>query len=198
MKEIVIRVATVQDAAVLREIYRPYVEGSAVTFEYDVPSEEEFQARIAAVLERYPYLVAEQDGKILGYAYAAAFNERKAYDWTAEASIYVDRTCRHQGIGGRLYRALENILQEQGILNLTACITYADTEDEHWTRNSPDFHAHLGYRQVARIHQCGFKFHHWYDIIWMEKFLGDHRPDQPAPRSFEQVRDQVAAKYGIR
>ena len=80
----IIRVATVEDAAQLLEIYRPYVEQTAITFEYEVPSVEEFRHRIATVLARYPYLVYEQDGKIFGYAYVGPFHERAAYDWAVE------------------------------------------------------------------------------------------------------------------
>ena len=93
--------------------------------------------------------------------------------------------------------AVEDILREQGILNVNACITYAEEEDEYLTQDSPAFHSRLGYRQVARFHQCGFKFGRWYDMIWMEKHLGPHAPDQPDPRPFAAVRPLVAAKYGI-
>lgn len=197
MEKVLLRVASLEDAAALREIYRPYVERTVVTFEYDVPSEEEFRRRMAAILPCYPYLVAEQGGRPLGYAYAAPFKSRRAYDWAVEVSIYVERSCRRGGLGRRLYQAVEDILREQGILNVNACITYAEEEDEYLTQDSPAFHSRLGYRQVARFHQCGFKFGRWYDMIWMEKHLGPHAPDQPDPRPFAAVRPLVAAKYGI-
>lgn len=169
-----------EDAEALLSIYAPYVRETAITFEYEVPSVEEFRGRIAAVLKRYPYLVAVSDtlagtgGTILGYAYAGAFVGRKAYEWSAELSIYVSQRRRKSGIGGRLYRALEASLKEMGILNLYACIGYPEREDEYLTRNSVQFHEHLGFKLVGHFHQCGYKFNRWYDMVWMEKIIGEH------------------------
>lgn len=101
-----IRPASPGDAQALVRIYAPYVTDTAITFEYGVPSEKEFAARIAGTLERYPYLVAERDGAPVGYAYAGAFHSRPAYDWAVETSIYVDRTQRRGGVGRALYAAL--------------------------------------------------------------------------------------------
>ena len=130
-----IRVATPQDAGALLAIYAPYVTDTAITFEYEVPSLTEFRERIRHTLERYPYLVMEQDGEILGYAYAGPFKERAAYDWAVETTIYVKQGMKKQGIGRKLYQALEDILIRQNILNLNACIGYPTVEDEYLTRN---------------------------------------------------------------
>ena len=119
---VTIRPAGPNDAAALLAIYRPYVENTAITFEYDVPTEEEFRARIAHTITRYPYLIAEREGRPVGYAYAGPFKERAAYDWAVEVSIYVAQECRRSGIGRALYRALEEVLAEMGIQNLEACI----------------------------------------------------------------------------
>ena len=108
-----IRTASPDDAAALLAIYAPYVRETAITFEYDVPSTEEFVRRITHTLEKYPYLVAEKDHSILGYAYAGPFHERAAYDWAVETSIYVDRNQKHSGIGRLLYDTLENVLKNQ-------------------------------------------------------------------------------------
>ena len=105
-KEIVIRVAALDDAEELLEIYAPYVRETAITFEYEVPSPEEFRERIAHTLEKYPYLVAEHDGKIEGYAYVSPFKERAAYAWAVETSIYVDQNCKRMGIGKNLHSTL--------------------------------------------------------------------------------------------
>ena len=126
-----VRVATVQDAQALLAIYAPYVKQTAITFEYEVPSADEFASRIARVLQRYPYLVAERGGEILGYAYVGAFNERAAYDWAVETSIYVKMAQKRQGLGKTLYHLLEEILKAQGILNLNACIAYTETPVSH-------------------------------------------------------------------
>ena len=119
-----IRTASPDDAAALLAIYAPYVQETAITFEYEVPSTEEFTRRITHTLEKYPYLVAEKDHTILGYAYAGPFHERAAYDWAVETSIYVDQNLKHSGIGGFLHDALENALKKQGILNMNACIAW--------------------------------------------------------------------------
>ena len=118
-----IQVASVDDAEELLAIYAPYVEKTAITFEYEVPSVEEFKGRIAHVLERFPYLKAVEAGKILGYAYVSPFKERAAYSWAVETSIYVDENVKHKGVGRKLHEALETVLKEQGILNMEACIT---------------------------------------------------------------------------
>ncbi len=174
---LVIRMAKASDAEALLDIYAPYVLHTAITFEYEVPSVEEFRQRIARTLERYPYLVAELGGKQVGYAYASPFHERRAYDWAVETSIYMAQDKKGCGYGKILYLALEDILKRQNILNLNACIAYTDEPDEHLTNDSMCFHEHLGYRLVGRFHQCGYKFDHWYDMIWMEKLIGEHLAD---------------------
>ena len=179
---VTIRLATPQDAVNILKIYAPYVESTAISFEYEVPSEEEFRGRIESILKRYPYIVAEQEGRIIGYAYVSIFHERKAYDWAVETSIYVDQNCRKMGIGGKLHHALEEVLKLQGILNLNACIAYPEEEDEYLTKNSVEFHTHMGYRLVGEFHKCGYKFNHWYNMVWMEKLIGEHLTVQEPPK----------------
>lgn len=176
--ECTIRIATPEDAAEILKIYAPYVEDTAISFEYEVPSVDEFRDRIERTLERYPYIVAEQDDRIIGYAYVSIFHERKAYDWAVETSIYVDKNCKRSGCGMQLYQALEKILKKQHISNLYACIAYTEQEDEHLTNDSMHFHEHLGYELVGTFKQCGYKFNKWYDMIWMEKIIGEH-PEMP-------------------
>ena len=131
-------------------------------------------------LQKYPYLVAEHQGKPIGYAYTGPFNQRAAYDWSAETSIYVQTDSRHAGVGKKLYTALEDISKAQHILNLNACIGYPEKEDRYLTKNSVLFHEHLGYKAVGTFHQCGYKFGTWYHMVWMEKMLGKHT-DNPLP-----------------
>ncbi len=175
MSNLIIRSASIQDADAILKIYSHYVLNTAISFEYDVPTLDEFKERIAHTLGNYPYLVVEQDGKIIGYAYGSQFHERAAYSRCAEVSIYVDVNARKCGVGRMLYEALEQALKGQGILNLYACIAYTDTEDEYLNNNSAQFHAHLGYNQIGRFHKCGYKFNRWYDMIWMEKIIGEHK-----------------------
>ena len=153
-----------------------------------MPSIEEFRGRIRHTLERFPYLAAEKDGKIAGYAYVSPFKERAAYDWSVETSIYVDMEQKRSGIGRRLYEELENILKQQGILNVNACIAYPQVKDEYLTKDSVLFHEKLGYTMVGIFHQCGYKFHRWYDMVWMEKFIGEHRENQPDIIPFPELK----------
>lgn len=186
-----IRVATPQDAGALLAIYAPYVTDTAITFEYEVPSITEFRERIRHTLERYPYLVMEQDGEILGYAYAGPFKERAAYDWAVETTIYVKQGMKKQGIGRKLYQALEDTLIRQNILNLNACIGYPTVEDEYLTRNSMEFHQHLGYRLVGQFYQCGYKFERWYDMVWMEKLVGEHGVEPVRVKPFPELQQEL-------
>lgn len=189
--EIRIRIASEQDAEELLNIYAPYVLKTAITFEYEVPTVEEFRSRICHTLERYPYLVAERGGRILGYAYAGTFNKRAACDWTAETSIYVDENQKHSGVGGKLNRALEEILQQMGITNLEACIAVPETEDEYLTRNSVEYHTHIGYRLVGEFEKCGCKFGRWYNLVWVEKVIGEHRAEPAHPVWFPELKKKL-------
>ena len=168
-----IRSATVDDASRLLDIYAYYVESTAISFEYEVPSLEEFTARIANTLKRYPYIVAEEDGEIWGFAYAGVFKNRAAYDRSCEVSIYVERNARGKGYGRALYEELERRLKEAGVLNLYACIAHPIEEDEYLSWDSERFHAHLGFKTVGEFHKCAYKFGRFYNMIWMEKIVGD-------------------------
>lgn len=178
MSEIIIRTARETDAGRLLEIYAPYVADTAITFEYDVPTAEEFARRIHETMEKYPYLVMEADGKIIGYAYAGVFHARAAYDWAVETSIYMDKSFHGNGLGRRLYLALEEALRRQHIINANACIAYSPHEDDHLTHASVKFHEKMGYRMVGEFTKCGYKFGKWYGIVWMEKHLNAH-PEIP-------------------
>ena len=192
MDTITIRTANPDDAAELLAVYAPYVEQTAITFEYEVPTLEEFRDRIAHTLRRYPYLVAEENGEILGYAYTGPFGERVAYSWAVETSIYLRQDVRGKGLGKRLYQALEDVSRAQHVQSLYACIAYpAGEDDEFLTKNSVRFHEHMGYRLVGRFYKCGYKFGRWYDMVWMEKHLGPH-PDEPAPvRPFPEIAESL-------
>ncbi|MCI8375533.1 MAG: GNAT family N-acetyltransferase [Lachnospiraceae bacterium] len=174
MNEIEIRMANVNDGEALLRIYGYYVRNTAISFEYEVPTIVEFRGRIANTLKKYPYLVAVRGGEILGYAYAGPFVGRAAYDWSAEVTIYLAPESRGQGLGRRLYEALEQALSKMGIKNLYACIGYPEAPDEYLTKNSAQFHEHLGYVRAGVFHKCGCKFGRWYDMIWMEKIIGSH------------------------
>lgn len=164
-----IREALEKDADRLVEIYSYYVKDTAVSFEYEVPSVEEFANRIRSIKEKYPYLVYETNGRIMGYAYASAYSVREAYNWTVATSIYLDKDCRRNGIGTALYEELEAKLAEQGIVNALAGVAYTDMEDEYLTHDSYEFHKKRGYIKVAHMPRIGKKFDRWYDLLWMQK-----------------------------
>ena len=163
-----IRLANKNDAAALIAIYAPYVEKTAITFEYDVPSVEEFSGRIEKTLERHPHLVAEEEGVILGYAYGSTYYGRSAYDWAVELSVYVADENRGRGIGKQLYDKLEEILEQQGFVHFLACIALPNDV-------SISFHKKRGYQQVAHFPKIGYKFGCWHDTVWLQKSL-----DKPA------------------
>lgn len=178
--QIKMRFAKVEDAKELLEIYKPYVEKTAITFEYDIPTVTEFQNRIKKTIRKYPYIVALTDGKIIGYAYASSFKNRQAYDWSVETSIYLSEDARGKGLGTTLYNALELILMNQGIININACITAPKAKSNYVTDASIKFHEKRGYKLVAHFHNSGYKFDEWYDMVWMEKFISAHTvPPKP-------------------
>ena len=180
---ITIRIAKIEDADKLLKIYSYYVTNTAISFEWNVPSLQDFSERIANTLKKYPYIVAEinqnNQKKIIGYAYAGAFKTRTAYDWSVETSIYVDKDFRHCGVGKLLLERLEQLLQKQNFLNVNACIAFTEKESEYLTNDSYKFHQKMGYTLVGTFHKCGYKFDQWFDMIWMEKIIGKHIQNQP-------------------
>lgn len=185
MAEIKIRNATLEDAERILAIYAYYVEKTAISFEYVTPSLSEFKARMTTTFQFYPYLVAEVDGVVKGYSYAAPFKPRAAYDWACELTIYLDPQAKKLGLGRALYTSMEEKLKQMGILDLYACIGYIEEEDEYLNKNSAQFHAHMGFTQVALFAKSGYKFNRWYDMIWMGKTVGEHLPKQPAVKNYQ-------------
>ena len=173
-----IRMASGNDAQALLDIYNQYIE-TPVTFEYTLPSREEFQSRIRETSREYPYLVLEQDGQIVGYAYAHRRGERAAYRWCAELSIYLDQNSRGKGLGRHLYQTLFALLRLQNIQSVYACITVPNPR-------SIGLHRSLGFEEAGRWPKAGYKNGGWHDVLWMMKEIGPH-PDIPAP--FRPIRE---------
>lgn len=176
-----IRFAKKEEARRLLEIYRPYVENTAITFEWDVPTLEEFEHRIETIQKHYPYLVLEKKGKIMGYAYVGPFKERQAYAWSVETSIYLDRNSRHKGYGSRLYEALEEECRKAGFINFYACIAIPSCKDDPYLNlDSVRFHEARGFKECGRFDNCAFKFDRSYGIVWMEHRIQDYTlPPKP-------------------
>ena len=159
-----IRLAKPSDARSLLDIYAPYVENTAITFEYEVPTIEDFATRIEKTLEKYPYLVAEEGGVVVGYAYASTYYARAAYDWAVELSVYVCQDARGKGVGSKLYDAMEEMLEQMGYIHFLACISLPNEA-------SLALHRKRGYQQVAHFPKIGYKFNRWHDIVWLQKSL---------------------------
>ena len=157
-----IRPATEKDIPEILAIYRPYVEHSTATFEYDVPCQRSFLQRFLDITAQFPWLVWEEEGQILGYAYASAPYSRAAFSWCAEPSIYLRESAKGRGIGSMLYRVLEEILARQGYQVLYALITSENSA-------SIGFHEKMGYETKVDFPNCGYKFDRWLGLIWMEK-----------------------------
>lgn len=166
-KKISIRLATVADAKQLLDIYAPYVTDTTVTFEYEIPTVEEFTYRISNTLQKFPYYVALADGEIVGYTYASPFRTRAAYNWVVETTVYIRQDFRGYGLGSMLYSALEETLKNQGILTMIACIAFPNPP-------SIAFHETVGFHKVGHFFHSGYKLGQWVDVVWMEKHIGLH------------------------
>lgn len=171
MREYRIRGAEPEDVPAMLELYRPYVEGSVATFEYEVPSLEEFAGRVEHVTRQFPWLVCEAEGRVAGYAYASGFHTRQAYQWACELSVYVEMGEHRRGVGSALYCTLLRLLKRQGYYQAYAVITVPNEE-------SQAFHQRFGFEQVGYLPQCGFKLGQWCGIEY--QLLRLREPSVPA------------------
>lgn len=174
MSKIIFRAAKKTDAKELLEIYAPYVKETAITFEYDVPSLDDFENRIVTISKSYPYIVAIIDGQIVAYAYGSIFHERKAYERSTELSIYVKQDFRGQKIGSKIYDELEKQLKERQFTALYACIAASPRENDLYLTNaSIKFHENRGYKLAGTFTRCAYKFGLWYNMVYYEKHLDE-------------------------
>lgn len=189
------RLAQLSDAEDLLNIYAPYVKNTDITYEYEVPSIDEFRRRMENVLSKFPYIVAIVDDKIAGYVYASTFRQRVAYNWGLETSIYIMEQFQGNHLGEKLYKILEAILQKQNITNLYASITYPNPQ-------SIMFHTKMGYKKIAHFTKCGYKAGKWLDMIFMEKMINKHcipvrkiiyLPDMPKSE-IDEILDMYSSK----
>ena len=176
-----IRAAVEADVPAILDIYAPYILTTTATFEYTVPTREEFLERFRGITVQFPWLVWEESGEILGYAYASAPYSRAAYAWCAEPSVYLLPRARGRGIGTKLYAALEELLKFQGYQVLYALITQENM-------GSLRFHERRGYRFSVLFPDCGFKFGRWLGLIWMEKRLKSVEIPSNPPTPWESIR----------
>lgn len=179
MTQPIIRLAKETDIDDLLAIFTPYVTDTAITFQYDIPSRQDFLEKYQSISQDFPFIVAEEAGEVVGYAYATPFRKEAAYAWSAEPSIYLKQDRRGNGLGKRLYNILEKLLKKQHILQMVACIAYTEGDNPYLTNSSPRFHEKLGYETIAHFPKCSYKFQNWYDCIWMRKLLVEEIPVVP-------------------
>lgn len=167
-----LRFASQEDIPALLDIYENYIP-TGITFEYALPSREEFSRRMSSVSELYPYLAAEQQGKVLGYAYAHRIAQRAAYAWGAELSIYLHPDAAGKGLGKRLYQALIRLLQLQGVRTVYGLVASPNPASE-------GLHRSLGFQLMGIQHSAGYKNGRWIDLLWFERAIAPYTPE-PAP-----------------
>ena len=173
---VALRLARADDAEGILEIYAPVVRDTAISFEVEPPSPAEMRERIASILRMYPWLVAEERGRVAGYAYACAHRERKAYQWSVDVACYVHPDLRGQGVGKRLYRALLAILERQGFHAAFGGIALPNAASEA-------LHASLGFEPVGVYREVGYKAGAWRDTVWYQRTLGTAPREPEAPRA---------------
>jgi L-amino acid N-acyltransferase YncA len=175
-----IRAANPGDAAGVHAIYAPVVRDTVISFEYDAPDVGEMRSRIAKVQDAgYPWLVADDDGVVIGYAYAGPFRSRTAYDWTCEVSVYIHHDHRGRGIGALLYGKLFAVLRRQGFRVAIAGATWPN-------RASEALHLRFGFRQVGLFPGIGWKQGAWHDVIFWQLDLADANSGAPGITSFTE------------
>ena len=176
-----IRFINSTDAADVLAIYAPYILETGVSFETTVPTLEEFTSRIEHYTQKYPWLVAEENGKVVGYAYASKHRDREAYQWCVESSVYLHPSCRGRGIAQMLYVRLFDILTSAGFVNVYAGITQPNEA-------SNKLHERMGFELVGTYRKIGYKLGRWHDVLWMSKVLVAQEgsvPEIKDYRSFE-------------
>ncbi|HJB65059.1 MAG TPA: GNAT family N-acetyltransferase [Candidatus Mailhella merdavium] len=166
------RLAESGDSQALLHIYAQYVN-TPVTFEYELPSVQEFSERIESISAWYPYLVCEVEGGIAGYAYAHRFRSREAYQWSVELSVYLDQAHVSHGLGGMLYDRLMTLLKMQEVRTAYACVTVPNTRSEA-------LHRAMGFQLLGIWKNAGYKNGKWHDVAWYEKQLRNY-DEHPVP-----------------
>jgi phosphinothricin acetyltransferase len=179
-----LRIACETDVPAILAVYAPYILSSTATFEYDVPTEAEFLQRFRDITAQYPWLVWEEEGRILGYAYASAPYSRAAFQWCAEPTVYLVPEAKGRGIARKLYMALEKLLKIQGYQVLYALIT---------AENVPSirFHQKCGYSLRGDFPDCGFKFGRWLGLFWLEKRLDSVESPSNPPIPWSALRQDA-------
>lgn len=177
-----IRLATLNDSDSILNIYAPFIADTVITFEYRVPTKAEFRERMAAIQKTYPWLVCEIDDAVVGYAYASKFNEREAYQWSVDYSIYILPEYHRKHIGKALYSALTELLKLQGFCNAYSLITAPNV-------NSEGLHKSFGFKEIGICHNVGYKLGGWHDVKYYELKMNDPLPSPASPKAIDEISD---------
>ena len=176
----IIRLATEKDAAATLAVYAPYVTETAVTFDYEVPSETQFAEKIQHIIADFPWLVCEINGEIIGYVYASKHREKTAYQWSAESTVYLSSNYHRKGIAKILYETLFALLKLQGYVNVYAGVTLPNEKSE-------GFHLAQGFEVIGNFTKIGYKLGKWRDVRWYQLHLNAHAENPPLPKKIGEV-----------
>lgn len=187
LRNIRIRLADGRDCASILQIYASFITDTVITFEYRVPTIVEFGKRITNIQEKYPWLVCEINGNIVGYAYASNFNEREAYDWSVDASIYINPQYHRKKIGKALYFSLFESLKLQGYCNIYAGVTIPNIKSE-------SLHECLGFKTIGVYQNVGYKLGSWHDVKWYGLEIKDHIQSPIKPKDINEINNTIEFK----
>lgn len=179
-----VRLATKNDAAALIEVYSPNILKTAISFETEIPSVEDFEKRIEKCLQRFPWIVCVVDEKIAGYVYASSHRDRDAYQWSCECSVYVHESFKGKKIGQQLYELLFTLLKQQGLRNVYAGITLPNDA-------SANLHEKCGFQKFVTYENVGYKFGKWHSVGWWKLQLNEYDPEPPSPLSIWDLNQET-------
>ena len=175
-----IRLATLNDAEKILAIYSKYIKNTTITFEVEVPTLEAFQTRMKNIMSFFPWIVAEIDGEIAGYAYASKHGERAAYRWSADLSVYIDEKFHRHHLGTDLYDELIDLLKKQGFCTVYAAISTPNPKSEA-------FHQSYGFHRIGEFKNVGHKMNQWLGVTWYDLQIADYVSNPKEPISFTQL-----------
>jgi phosphinothricin acetyltransferase len=179
-----IRLIKPEDTQAVLTIYAPYITDAVISFEYEVPSVNEFAERISTITKEYPWLVCEYNKEIIGYVYSSKHRTRTAYQWSAECTVYLAAGFHRLGLARILYQALFDILKLQNIINVYAGITVPNVKSE-------EFHKAMGFYMIGTYKNVGYKFNKWHDVAWFQLDLGEHIINPPDPKTITEISESL-------
>ncbi len=174
-KQFTIRLITPDDAESALAVYAPYVMSTAITFEEEVPTVEEFRSRIEKITEQYPWVVCKSEGRVIGYAYVNTHRARPAYRWSPESAVYIASDFHRKGIAKILYETLFSILKLQGFVNVFAGVVIPNIKSE-------EFHKASGFEEIGIFKQVGYKLGSWHDSKWFQMHFAGRPENPPSPK----------------